>query len=73
MTALESEAEVKVVLDRAKCTGIGICESLASGTFEIDDDGELVLLQEEVAPDDLADVEAAVLQCPTEALRLDRA
>lgn len=61
---------MKIILDRGKCTGLGMCEALAAAYFEIDDDGELVLLNEEVAPEDLDSVRQAVQGCPTEALRL---
>jgi ferredoxin len=63
---------MKVVVDRGKCTGLGICESLAPTFFEVDDNGDLLLLEEDIAPDDLADVEEAVRGCPTEALRIER-
>lgn len=61
---------MKIVLDRTKCTGIGICESLASDFFEIGDDGTLVVLRDDVSADELADIEAAISGCPTEALKL---
>ncbi|SDU69390.1 ferredoxin [Gordonia westfalica] len=63
---------MKVVLDRARCTGLGICESLAPEFFEIDDDGSLLVLKDEVAEADLMEVEEAISGCPTEALRLLR-
>lgn len=63
---------MKVVVDRSKCTGLGICESLAPDFFEVDDNGELVQLKEDVADDELAAVEEAVQGCPTEALRIVR-
>ncbi|AIG78549.1 Hypothetical protein AJAP_28555 [Amycolatopsis japonica] len=62
---------MKIVLDRGRCTGLGICESLAPDHFEIDDNGDLVLLDEVAEGDALAEVEAAVAGCPTEALRLE--
>jgi ferredoxin len=62
---------MKIELDRAKCTGIGMCESVAPNFFEIDDDGELVVHRVDANGDDeVADVEAAVRACPTAALRL---
>ncbi|WP_280341936.1 ferredoxin [Nocardia neocaledoniensis] len=61
---------MKVVVDRSKCTGLGICESLASAFFEVDDDGDLLLLKEDIADHELAEVEEAVQSCPTEALRI---
>ena len=63
---------MKIIVDRAKCTGLGICESLAPDVFEVDDDGNLVLLAEEVPDGGLDDVESAIAGCPTEALRLER-
>lgn len=62
---------MKITLDRDKCTGLGICESLAPDVFEVDDAGELVLLTATVGEGQLADVEAACEGCPTEALRLE--
>ncbi|MEV5835648.1 ferredoxin [Nocardia sp. NPDC052112] len=61
---------MKVVVDRSKCTGLGICESLAPAFFEIDDNGELVQLEEGVTDEEFAAVEEAVQGCPTEALRI---
>lgn len=61
---------MKIIVDRSKCTGLGICESLAPDVFEVDDDGDLELKTEAVPDGQLEDVEAAVAGCPTEALRL---
>ncbi|WP_055476260.1 ferredoxin [Gordonia sp. HS-NH1] len=63
---------MKVMLDKARCTGLGICESLASDFFEIDDDGSLLVLKDEVTDADLMEVEEAIAGCPTEALRVLR-
>lgn len=63
---------MKIFVDRAKCTGLGICESLAPDVFEVDDDGNLVLLADDVPEGGLDDVESAVAGCPTEALRIER-
>lgn len=62
---------MKVVVDYGKCTGLGICESLAADFFEVNDDGDLVLKKSDVPGCHLADVEAAVEGCPTEALSLE--
>jgi ferredoxin len=66
----ERQAAMKIVLDRGKCTGLGICEAQAPSHFEIDDDGDLVILGDEVAADQLDEVKAAVQGCPTAALKL---
>lgn len=63
---------MKVVVDFAKCTGLGICESLAPEFFEVNDDGDLVLLKEDISADELLGVEEAVAGCPTEALLIQR-
>ncbi|MFI8592136.1 ferredoxin [Dietzia maris] len=60
----------KVAVDFGKCTGLGICESLAPDFFEVNDDGDLMLLKEDISPDELQEVEEAVAGCPTEALRI---
>ncbi len=61
---------MKVVVDRAKCTGIGICESLAPAHFEVNEAGELEVLKEDVEPGEAQVIGEAVGGCPTEALRL---
>lgn len=59
-----------VTVDFDKCTGLGICESLAPAFFEVDDAGDLVLLREDITDDQLQEVEEAVNGCPTEALQI---
>lgn len=61
---------MKVAVDRTKCLGQGVCEARASDTFGIGDDGLVVILAENVAPDRLATVRAAVEGCPNQALSL---
>jgi ferredoxin len=63
---------MKVVVDFVKCTGLGICESMAPDIFEVNDDGALVLIKEDITDDELQAVEEAVAGCPTEALRIER-
>jgi ferredoxin len=63
---------MKVEVDFTKCTGLGICESLAPEVFEVNDEGDLVLLRADISDDELQGVEEAVAGCPTEALRLVR-
>lgn len=63
---------MKCVVDYGKCTGLGICESLAPDFFEVNDDGDLELLKEDITPDELQAVEEAVAGCPTEALSIER-
>jgi len=61
---------MKIIVDRAKCTGLGMCEAVAPDFFEIDEDGELVLLKKDASEEEAAAVREAIQACPTEALRL---
>jgi ferredoxin len=70
--ARRGRVAMKVVVDFNKCTGLGICESMAPDLFEVNDDGALVLLKEDISDDELQSVEEAVAGCPTEALRIER-
>jgi len=63
---------MKVCVDFDKCTGLGICESLAPDFFEVNDEGSLVLLKADISDDELQAVEEAVEGCPTEALSIER-
>jgi ferredoxin len=59
---------MRITVDRARCIGSGICESVASEFFEVGDDGELMLLQENFDEGDQAGIDEAVRSCPTMAL-----
>ncbi|MYS79223.1 ferredoxin [Embleya scabrispora] len=58
---------MRIVVDRERCSGIGICESLDPEHFEIDDNGALVLVSE-TADDGDDTVMKAVRACPAVAL-----
>lgn len=60
----------RVHVDRARCTSIGMCESIAPDYFEVGEDGELTLHREEVSPEDRDTVLEAVRSCPAIALAL---
>ncbi len=62
---------MKIHVDTDRCTGHGVCESLLPEVFEVGDDGIVHLLTEEFEPDWRGDLEAAVAECPTQALRLE--
>jgi ferredoxin len=62
---------MRVVVDYDKCTGLGLCESIAPEFFEVQDDGSLELLRTEADEDHRAELEEAVRSCPTEALSLE--
>lgn len=61
---------MRVMVDQVKCTGHGICEELAPDVFEIDDDGIAQVMIAEVHGAALADVQAACVRCPTQAITL---
>jgi ferredoxin len=61
---------LRIVVDRGRCTGIGICESISPDRFEVDDDGTLIVRDALVTPDGLAEIEDAVRSCPAAALSL---
>jgi ferredoxin len=61
----------RIVVDYDKCTGLGICESIAPDVFEIDDDGSLQLLEESPGEDRRDELKEAVAGCPTGALSLE--
>lgn len=68
-----AEARVRIACNYDVCTGNGLCEDAAPDYFEIQDNGDLLILRDEVADDDVAAVEQAVTGCPTQALTLDEA
>lgn len=59
-----------VEVDLNKCTGHGICESIAEDVFEVQDDGSVVIDHEHAAALEPAKLAQAVTQCPAAALRL---
>ena len=61
---------MRVEADLTKCTGHGICESIADDVFEVQDDGAVVIHGHERPKSDHARMQRAVTQCPTGALRL---
>jgi ferredoxin len=62
--------QMRLVVDRTRCNGLGLCEAEAPDLFEIQDDGSLVQLIERPGPDRREAAEAAVARCPNEALRI---
>lgn len=62
----------RIVFDRTKCAGIGLCEMKAPDFFEIADDGDgrMTLKADIVDESRRAEVEEAVSSCPTASLSL---
>ncbi|MET7402558.1 ferredoxin [Dactylosporangium sp. NPDC005572] len=60
------------MVDRSRCTGIGICESVQPLRYEVGDDGTLAVLDDVVPEEDRATAEEAIFGCPASALSLIR-
>ena len=61
---------MRLEVDVDKCTGHGICESIADDVFEVQDDGQLSIDHDKAATSDRDRLQQAVIQCPAAALRL---
>ncbi|WP_409426695.1 ferredoxin [Mycobacterium sp. SMC-11] len=61
---------MKVIADRDKCMGNGLCEAVHPDVFEVADDGVVVVHHENVHADDRKLLQQAVAVCPAFALRL---
>ena len=61
---------MRVEVDLSRCTGHGICESIAEDVFEVQDDGTVVIHGAERPDADRDRMNRAVTQCPAAALRL---
>lgn len=61
---------MRIVADRPKCEGLGMCEAMANDIFEVGDDGYVDVLNETPEESDRDYVKAAVLSCPVSALEL---
>lgn len=61
---------MKIVVDRDKCEGLGMCEAMAHEYFEVDDDEIMTILDESPPESERDKVNAAVQACPVLALTL---
>lgn len=52
------------------CESNAVCMALAPAVFDVDDRGYLNLLTEDVTPENAAEVEEAITQCPRQAISL---
>ncbi|MFC9502819.1 ferredoxin [Streptomyces sp. NPDC057002] len=59
---------MKVHVDHEACQVSGLCTGLAPEVFELDEQGDLVILDETPPPDQHDDVQEAVRSCPLQAL-----
>lgn len=61
---------MKIILDRPRCEGHGLCEEAAPHLMHLDDDGELVIDVDTVEGADADAAKAAARVCPVAALKL---
>lgn len=62
---------MKIVADRDRCEGLGMCEAMADHFFEVGDDGYVQILNDAPDEGDRQDLAAAVDACPVLALSLE--
>ena len=62
---------MRVVVDYDLCESNAICMAVAPEVFEVDDDDNLNVLQEEPPEELRAKVEEAVRRCPKQALSIE--
>jgi ferredoxin len=61
---------MRIVSDRNKCEGLGMCEAMAHEFFEVDDDGFVHILDENPGEEHRKELLAAIASCPVSALTL---
>lgn len=62
---------MKIVVDKTKCSSIGLCEATAPDIFEIGADGALHILAADIPEDRRHELEQACENCPTQALSIE--
>jgi ferredoxin len=62
---------MRINVDTDRCTGHGVCESIAEDIFEVGDDGIVHLLIEDVPESRRDKIAEAVAECPTQALSIE--
>lgn len=62
---------MKIIADRERCEGHGLCADTAPEVYELDDDAIVVLLHEDVPPALARKAEAGARVCPVAALRIE--
>ena len=57
--------------DFGACQGYANCVDAAPDTYDIDDDGVVVLLREQISDDERPRIEEAARSCPVSALTIE--
>jgi ferredoxin len=59
---------IYIEINRETCSGFGNCVAASDRIFDLDDAGLVVLLHDAVPDDQLADVNQAIYDCPTNSI-----
>ena len=62
---------MKIVVDKSRCSSIGLCEATAADIFEVRADGVLHIVMDDIPEDRRTDLEQACENCPTQALSIE--
>ena len=62
---------MKILVDRTRCMGVGMCESLSPQHFAVQDDG-ILTVSDDVPDGDAPAMDEAARACPTQALSVIR-
>jgi ferredoxin len=60
----------KIKVDWGLCESNGVCMGIIPEVFQLEDDDTLTILQEDVTPENEAQVRDAVRQCPRQAISI---
>lgn len=61
---------MRIVADKDRCEGLGMCEAMKPEFFEVGEDGAVVVLDEQPDEAHRTELQAAVDSCPVSALAL---
>lgn len=61
---------MRIVADRDRCEGLGMCEAMAPEFFEVGEDGTVVILDDQPDEAHRTELQAATDSCPVSALTL---
>lgn len=67
---VQSGTDFQIIIDRELCQGHASCMTEAPELFQVDDEGNLTVLQECPAPDLLTIAQQAEKYCPTKAIKI---
>lgn len=62
---------MKAAIDRDLCIGCGLCATICSGIFAIDDEGQAVVVMELIPKEFEACTKEAKEQCPVSAINVE--